>query len=284
MIQLYNETSFAICRKITNVYSTSFSLGIKAFSKVYRNPIYAIYGFVRLADEIVDSFHDYDKSYLIKKFRDDTYDSIKNGISTNPVLHSFQMVVKKYNIDLELIDAFLKSMEMDLEKTYYQRNLYDEYIYGSAEVVGLMCLKVFVNGDQNKFNELLHPAKMLGSAFQKVNFLRDIKSDIDERGRIYLPNVKSLNQIDNENKTKLEIEVELEFKEALNGIKKLPVGVKLGVYTAYLYYYVLFQKIKKLDIKTLMIKRVRVSNIYKLILLIKSYFEVKVLKSVWFSF
>ncbi|MCX7876119.1 MAG: phytoene/squalene synthase family protein [Melioribacteraceae bacterium] len=280
MIQLYHETSFDISKKLTNAYSTSFSLGIKAFTKEFQKPIYAVYGFVRLADEIVDSFQEYDKKSLMQKFREETFKAIEEKISTNPILNSFQIVVNKYKIDLSLIDAFLRSMEMDLDKSSYQRNVYDQYIYGSAEVVGLMCLKVFVNGDEEKYNQLLYPAKMLGSAFQKVNFLRDIKSDIDERGRIYLPDVHSTMNIDNENKKRLENEVEKEFSEALKGIYKLPIGVKLGVYSAYLYYYVLFRKIKKLDVKKLLRKRVRVSNIYKIVLLLKSIFEVKILKSV----
>lgn len=280
MIQLYHETSFSISKLITKSYSTSFSLGIKAFAKEYQAPIYAVYGFVRLADEIVDSFHDCDKPKLMKNLREETFKAIEEKISTNPVLNSFQIVVNKYKIDLDLIDAFLKSMEMDLDKSSYQRNVYDKYIYGSAEVVGLMCLKVFVNGDEKKYNELIYPAKMLGSAFQKVNFLRDIKSDIVERGRIYLPDVHSTKNINNENKKRLEEEVEKEFHEALKGIYKLPISVKLGVYSAYLYYYVLFKKIKRTDIQNLLKKRIRVSNLYKIILLIKSIFEVKILKTV----
>ncbi len=278
MIQLYHDTSFDVSKKITNAYSTSFSLGIKAFAKEYRAPVYAIYGFVRLADEIVDSFHGYDKSQLLKNFREETFEAIKNGISTNPVIHSFQIVVNNYNIGHDIIDAFLTSMEMDLNKSSYDRRIYDDYIYGSAEVVGLMCLKVFVNGDEKKYNELLYPAKMLGSAFQKVNFLRDIKSDIDERGRIYLPDVHSSESIDDANKKHLEEEVEKEFHIALLGILKLPIGVKLGVYSAYLYYYVLFRKIKRLNVKELLKRRVRISNFTKLALLIKSYWQVKVVK------
>lgn len=278
MIQLYHDTSFAMSKKLTNAYSTSFSLGIKAFSKEYRDPIYAIYGFVRLADEIVDSFHDFNKAELIRQFRVDTYNAIKEGISTNPVLHAFQIVVRKYNIDHQLIDAFLYSMEMDLDKSSYQREIYDTYIYGSAEVVGLMCLKVFVNGDNMKYNELLYPAKMLGSAFQKVNFLRDIKSDIDERGRIYLPDVHASEGIDDTNKKRLENEVKEEFHQALIGILKLPMGVKLGVYSAYLYYYVLFRKIQRLGVDQLLKKRVRISNFTKIFLLLKSYWKIKVIK------
>jgi len=278
MIQLYHDTSFSISKKLTNAYSTSFSLGIKAFAKEYRAPIYAIYGFVRLADEIVDSFHDYNKAELIKQFRNDTFKAINDGISTNPVLHAFQLVVNKYSIDHELIDAFLYSMEMDLDKSSYQREIYDTYIYGSAEVVGLMCLKVFVNGDEQKYRDLLYPAKMLGSAFQKVNFLRDIKSDIDERGRIYLPDVHRAEGIDDVNKKRLEAEVKEEFHQALKGILRLPMGVKLGVYSAYLYYYVLFKKIERLGVNELLKKRVRISNITKFFLLIKSYWEIKVVK------
>lgn len=278
MIQLYHNTSFAMSKKLTNAYSTSFSLGIRVFAKEYRDPIYAIYGFVRVADEIVDSFHDYNKTDLIKQFRDDTYKAIKDGISTNPVLHAFQLVVNKYKIDHELIDAFLHSMEMDLDKSSYQREIYDTYIYGSAEVVGLMCLKVFVNGDEEKYRELLYPAKMLGSAFQKVNFLRDIKSDIDERGRIYLPDVHQSEGIDDLNKKRLETEVKEEFHQALKGILKLPIGVKLGVYSAYLYYYVLFTKIQQHSVDELLKKRIRISNFTKLALLIKSYWEIKVVK------
>lgn len=278
MIKLYHDTSFAISKKITNAYSTSFSFGIRVFAKEYREPIYGIYGFVRLADEIVDSFHDFNKLELMSKFRNDTFEAINKGISTNTVLHSFQKVVNEYNIDHQLIDAFLYSMEMDIGKSSYERNLYDRYIYGSAEVVGLMCLKIFVKGDDAKYKELEHAAKMLGSAFQKVNFLRDIRSDMDERGRIYLPDIDSPDKIDNNRKKQLEEEVENEFKEALKGILKLPLGVELGVYSAYLYYYVLFQKIKSMDIKDLLKNRVRISNITKLFLLLKSYWQIKILK------
>jgi phytoene/squalene synthetase len=278
MIQLYHDTSFDVSKKLTNAYSTSFSMGIKAFANEYRAPIYAIYGYVRLADEIVDSFHGFDKRYLLNKFREETFEAIEKGISTNPVIHSFQLVVKKFNIGHDIIDAFLTSMKMDIDKSSYDRGVYDDYIYGSAEVVGLMCLKVFVNGDENEYQELLYPAKMLGSAFQKVNFLRDIKSDIDERGRIYLPDVHSSESIDDENKKRLETEVEKEFHDALMGILKLPIGVKLGVYSAYLYYYVLFRKIKRLKVKELLKKRVRISNITKIILLVKSIWQIKVMK------
>lgn len=277
-IQLYHKTCYGLSRKLTNAYSTSFSLGIRVFAPEYRDPIYAIYGYVRVADEIVDTFHGHDKERLLEKFREDTEDAIREGISANPVLHAFQKVVKEYNINWELIDAFLTSMEMDLHNSSYKRVKYDNYIYGSAEVVGLMCLKVFCNNNEEMYKNLEYPAKMLGAAFQKVNFLRDIKDDIAERGRIYLPGIDNQMEINNENKKKLEEEIDKEFHEALLGILKLPIGVKLGVYSAYLYYYMLFNKIRNLDVSELLKRRVRISNTRKIILLIKSYIEVKLLK------
>lgn len=278
MIQLYHQTSFSISKKITNSYSTSFSLGIRAFAPEYRDAIYAIYSYVRLADEIVDSFHGYDKESLLLKFRADTYDAINSGISTNPVIHTFQKIVYEYNIDIGLIDSFLDSMERDLTNSSYGRKDYDDYIYGSAEVVGLMCLKVFIKGNNDKFNDLKFSAKKLGSAFQKVNFLRDIKSDLEERNRIYLPDVYNNTNITDFIKQKLEIEIEEDFKDALKGIKKLPIGVKLGVYSAYMYYYMLFNKIRSVNVDELLRRRIRISNFHKMILLMKSIIEVKILK------
>jgi phytoene/squalene synthetase len=278
-MQLYSDTSYKISKRLTLSYSTSFGWGIKAFKPEYRDPIFAIYSYVRVADEIVDTFHDFDKNELLKKFEADTWDAIEKGISTNPVLQAFQETVNKYKIDHKLIKAFLKSMKMDLSNSSYERDIYDDYIYGSAEVVGLMCLKVFVNGSDEKYDVLKHSARMLGAAFQKVNFLRDMKSDIIERGRIYLPGVSELTYINNLNKKELEKEIDKEFHAAFVGIVKLPIGVKLGVYSAYLYYLMLFKKIKRMDVDKLMSKRVRISNIYKLYLLLKSYFEVKLLKT-----
>ncbi len=277
--QLYKDTSYKISKRLTLSYSTSFGWGIKAFKPEYRDPIFAIYSYVRVADEIVDTFHDFDKKELLKKFEEDTWEAIEKGIATNPILQAFQETVNKYNINLKLIKAFLKSMEMDLSNSSYERGVYDNYIYGSAEVVGLMCLKVFVKGSDEKYNQLEHSARMLGAAFQKVNFLRDIKSDIIERGRIYLPGVSELTYINNQNKKELEKEIDKEFHSAFMGIVKLPIGVKLGVYSAYLYYLMLFKKIKRMDVDKLMSKRVRISNFYKLYLLLKSYFEVKLLKT-----
>lgn len=274
----YEKTSAKLSKRLTISYSTSFSWGIKAFSKEYRDPIYSIYGWVRVADEIVDTFHHTDKEKLLKKFKHDTYEAIETGISTNPIIHAFQKVVNDFNIDTTLIDAFLFSMEMDLSESSYNRELYDEYVFGSAESVGLMCLKVFCKSDTYKYDELIYPAKMLGSAFQKVNFLRDINSDLKDRRRIYLPGIHHASQINDFNKQNLEKEIDKEFSESLIGIKKLPIGVKLGVYSAYLYYLMLFRKIKKLDVNQLQKKRVRISNFYKFLLFLKSFWEVKFLK------
>jgi len=277
-MDLYNKTSYEISKVVTKNYSTSFSLGISAFAPQYRDAIYGIYGFVRIADEIVDTFQGYNQKQLMKNFRKETEEALNTGISTNPILQAFIHTVKEYKIDYHYIDAFLKSMEMDLTNSYYEPQHYNEYIYGSAEVVGLMCLQVFTGNDKILFNELIEPARSLGSAFQKVNFLRDIKSDMEERERIYLPGVNHAIKIDDENKRNLEKEIEIEFQKALIGIKKLPVGVKLGVYSAYLYYKGLFKKIKRLKIKELMNERVRVSNATKIALFIRSLLEIKILK------
>lgn len=277
-MELYNKTSFNISKLITKTYSTSFSLGIAAFAPQYRDAIYGIYGFVRLADEIVDTFHGYDQKRLMENFRSDTEEALKTGISTNPILQAFVRTVNEYKIDYHYIDAFLKSMEMDLSNSYYEHNEYNEYIYGSAEVVGLMCLKVFCGDNKELFNQLMAPARSLGSAFQKVNFLRDIKSDMEERDRIYLPGINHAHKINDENKKNLEKDVEKEFKNALEGIKKLPYGVKLGVYSAYLYYLALFRKIKRMKVKDLMKGRVRVSNSAKLVLFLRGFVEVRLLK------
>jgi len=273
-MDLYNETCFECSKVITNKYSTSFSLGIKAFSKKLRYPIYAIYGFVRYADEIVDTFHDQDKNSLIARFRADTYLAIKEGISLNPVLHSFQRVVNKYHLDIELIDAFLKSMEMDLDQTSYTDDRYKEYIYGSAEVVGLMCLRVFCEGDKVLYYQLLPQARSLGSAFQKINFLRDIKSDFEERGRTYFPEVDFANFTESD-KIEIEKDIKIDFDDAFEGIKNLPASAKLGVYIAYLYYLELFKKIKNTSSKTIANKRIRVSDTQKLVLMAQALIKNK---------
>ena len=269
MKSLFDKMSFECSKFTTKLYSTSFSFGIKALSRKIHEPIYNIYGFVRLADEIVDSFHDYDKKDLFFKFKEDTIFSIENKISLNPILNSFQKTVNEYNIDWHLIDTFLKSMEMDLHDQVYDEEKYNLYILGSAEVVGLMCLKVFVNGDIDKYNELKPYAMKLGSAFQKVNFLRDANADFEGLGRTYFPGV-NMTEFNEFQKSKIEDDIENDFKEALIGIKKLPKSSKGGVYLAYRYYYKLFLKIKSMPSHLILKERIRIPNFRKLIIMIKS--------------
>ncbi len=266
MLELYNSVCRECSQIVTNRYSTSFSLGIKMFADEFRSPIYNIYGFVRFADEIVDTFHSYDKRSLFDEFRKDTYSAIDRKISLNPILHAFQEVVHQYDIDLELIDGFLDSMEMDLERDTFDRATYDKYIFGSAEVVGLMCLKVFVEGDREEYERLKGPAMKLGSAFQKVNFLRDIKSDFIDRGRVYFPEVE-YDQFTCQQKVAIEQEIQDEFDEAYEGIKKLPRGARLGVYLAFTYYQRLLKKIKKCSADEVRKQRIRVPDAHKLLLL-----------------
>jgi len=268
--ELFNQTTFECSKLITNRYSTSFSLGIKSLDKKFHYPIYAIYGFVRYADEIVDTFHEKDKASLLREFKSNTYTAIKDEISLNPVLHCFQMVVNQYQIDHALIEAFLHSMEMDLLDIDYQQESYEEYIYGSAEVVGLMCLKVFCDGDVKEYQRLLPFAKSLGSAFQKVNFLRDIKSDYYERGRVYFPGV-DFNDFSVSHKEKIEADIQKDFDHAYKGIVELPRGARWGVYLAYTYYLKLFDKIKRFSPNIIMEQRVRVPDSKKLFLLLGSY-------------
>lgn len=271
---LYNQTSLECSRLITQRYSTSFTLGIKTLDKKYHMPIYAIYGFVRFADEIVDTFHDQDKEGLLEKFTADTFEAIEKGFSYNPVLQAFQMIVNEYDIDFELIKAFLHSMEMDLDFKKYNDNRYNEYIYGSAEVVGLMCLKVFCKGDTEMYNKLKEPARKLGAAFQKVNFLRDIKSDYEERGRVYFPGV-DYRLFDLTIKKQIEEDIQRDFDDAQIGIEQLPEGAKLGVRVAYLYYQKLFDKIKSLSADVITKQRIRIPNSQKLSLLVGTFFETK---------
>lgn len=274
MMDLFTKSAFDCSELITKQYSTSFSLGIRTLAKKYRKPIYAIYGFVRYADEIVDTFHDHDKKHLLERFEKDTFKAIEEGISLNPILHSFQAVVNAYKIDHALIKAFLKSMWMDLDKKTYEEGEYETYIYGSAEVVGLMCLYVFCEGDQKEYEELLIPAKHLGSAFQKVNFLRDIKSDFDERGRVYFPGV-DFDRFSAKDKEDIQADIQADFKASLIGIKNLPHGARGGVYLAYIYYLALFKKITRLSHTRIKSERIRVPNFNKLILLFRSYFRHK---------
>lgn len=273
-MDLFNQTSYKCSQIITRQYSTSFTLGIRTLDKKFHYPIYAIYGFVRLADEIVDTFHNHNKADLLQAFKADTYKAIQKGISLNPVLHAFQLVVRQYQIDLEYIEVFLKSMEMDLQQQQYCRELYDEYIYGSAEVVGLMCLCVFCEGDQALFQRLQAAARRLGAAFQKVNFLRDMKSDYQERGRVYFPKV-DFATFDNNCKLAIEQDIARDFKAAYQGILQLPKGARMGVYLAYVYYLKLFKKIQLIPAARILSERVRVPDNTKLVLLISSYLRYR---------
>ncbi len=267
--KLYSDVCQECSEHITKRYSTSFSSGIKVFEARLRSPIYAIYGFVRFADEIVDTFHGFNKATLLTRFREDTYRAIDERISLNPVLHSFQEVVHKYSIENELIDAFLDSMEMDLHFNKYHDDLYKKYIYGSAEVVGLMCLRVFTEGDDASYKKLKDSARALGSAFQKINFLRDMKSDFDERGRVYFPGIDFRN-FDNEQKRLIEADIKADFDAGYAGIVQLPKTARFGVYLAYVYYINLFDKIKKANAERVQQERIRVSDRRKVYLLFSS--------------
>lgn len=275
MKQLFDELSYSVSKITTQKYSTSFSLGILALKPSIRDAIYAIYGFVRLADEIVDSFHEYEKEKLLSRLKVETQNALEEKISLNPILQSFQETVHKYEIDTILIEQFLNSMEMDLQKIDYNSELYDEYIFGSAEVVGLMCLQVFTEGNKEKFQELKPYAMKLGSAFQKINFLRDLKDDYQILGRTYFPNV-DMCVFDNCVKCQIEQEIEEEFKEALIGIKKLPNSSMFGVYLAYKYYISLFKKIKSKTSSEILNNRIRVSNPQKIFVAFKSYVRYKI--------
>lgn len=272
MADLYTDISFKTSRTVTRSYSTSFSKAVSFLDKDIRDAVYAVYGFVRLADEIVDTFHDFDKKYLLDKFEKEFDDSLKMGISLNPVLNSFIITITKYKIDDELIRAFLKSMKTDLFKTdHNSREETDEYIYGSAEVVGLMCLKIFVRGNNELYNELLIPAKRLGAAFQKLNFLRDIQNDTELLNRKYFHDLVG-NRFDESLKLKLTEEIESDFRESVPGIKRLPQNSKLGVLIAYFYYLKLLNIIRKTPAENLLTTRVRVPDFLKMILLIKAWF------------
>jgi 15-cis-phytoene synthase len=269
MLNLYNTTCQACSELITKRYSTSFSMGIRAFEPKIRMPVYAIYGFVRFADEIVDTFHGYPKAELLERFREDTHTAIREGISLNPVLHAFQEVVHRYGIEHELIEAFLHSMEMDLYHSAYGSDLYEKYIYGSAEVVGLMCLRVFCEGDRALFDHLKSPARSLGAAFQKINFLRDLKSDFDERGRVYFPGV-DFHNFTQADKRNIEAEIKKDFDDAYIGIVQLPKSARFGVYLAYVYYLNLFKKIRRTAAAKVKEQRIRVNDGKKVFLLCSS--------------
>lgn len=275
MKQLFDKLSYQCSQKVTSLYSTSFSLAVKMLSPKIQKDIYAIYGFVRFADEIVDTFHDYDKEVLLDEFEKDLEKALERRLSMNPILNSFQEVVHKNNIDAHLIDHFMKSMRADLNKQEYKSvKEYEEYIYGSADVVGLMCLKVFVQGDQKRYDELKEPAMKLGSAFQKVNFLRDLKDDTENLHRSYFPHIKG-GIIDSESKELIIEEINRDFEEAYVGIQKLPMEAKFGVYTAFIYYRKLLRKLNLTKASEIREKRIRISNPMKMVLLTKSFVNYK---------
>jgi len=270
MKEIYDQLSHQFAKKTTKRYSTSFSMGIRLLAKELRQPIYDIYGFVRLADEIVDSFHGYDKEKLLNDFRNQTWEAIDTGISLNPILNAFQKTVNEFRVDRDLISTFLKSMEMDLDFSKYSQEEYEEYILGSAEVVGLMCLKIFVFGNEEEYLRLKPYAMKLGSAFQKINFLRDLKDDYNSLGRTYFPNI-DMNQFNSVIKKQIEEDIEIDFQKGYEGILQLPKKSRFGVYLAYIYYYKLFHKIKQLPAETILQQRVRISNKRKYSLVVSGY-------------
>ncbi|MBW0160111.1 MAG: phytoene/squalene synthase family protein [Sediminibacterium sp. Gen4] len=269
MINLFHEVSQECSRITTEKYSTSFSSAIRLLNKDLRTPIFNIYGFVRFADEIVDTFHDFDKAVLLQEFKIATYDAIEKGISMNPILHSFQITVNQFGIDRELIDAFLYSMELDLDQRKYDRAGYEQYIYGSAEVVGLMCLFVFCEGDKKMYEQLKPYARSLGAAFQKVNFLRDLKADYEGLERVYFPGCDFRN-FTSADKAAIEADIQKDFDHAYEGILLLPMKARFGVYVAYKYYLSLFKKIKKVRPQKIMEERIRIPDYGKVFILAKA--------------
>ena len=271
---IFEELSNNCSKSTTNLYSTSFSLGILLFKPNIRKDIYSIYGFVRLADEIVDTFYDYEPKYLLKDFWLQTLQALEVGISLNPIINSFQATVKKHDIPIHLIESFIKSMEMDLHQSEYNPDEVNEYIYGSAEVVGLMCLKVFTSGNNESYEKLTPFAKSLGAAFQKVNFLRDLKDDYNTLGRSYFEGLE-IENYSNETRHEVEESIEEDFRSALTGIKQLPLSSRFGVYIAYIYYHSLFKKIKRLQFEEIISQRIRIPDHIKYMLLVKSWFYYK---------
>jgi phytoene synthase len=269
MIQLFHDVSESCSRAVTGKYSSSFSSAIRLLHKDQRAPIHNIYGFVRFADEIVDTFHDYDKGFLLKQFKEATYDALHRGISLNPILNSFQRTVNAYNIDIRLIHSFFRSMEYDLSKKVYDQEEYEEYIYGSAEVVGLMCLFIFCEGKKDLYEELEKPARALGAAFQKVNFLRDFRADYNGLSRIYFPDCDFSN-FNEQKKKEIEDDILRDFHTAFRGIMKLPVKAKFGVYVAYKYYSSLFKKIIKTKPAKVLKERIRIPNYHKALIILKA--------------
>ncbi len=269
MLHLFHSASENCSKAVTKKYSTSFFSAIGFLHKDLRPPIFNIYGFVRLADEIVDTFHHYNKPVLLEEFRNETFKAIERGISLNPILHSFQMTVNKYGIDLKLIEAFFHSMEMDINKKVYNRNDYGEYIYGSAEVVGLMCLKVFCGGREDVWRQLKSSARSLGSAFQKVNFMRDLKADHEGLARMYFPGC-DFNNFRESDKVQIENDILNDFKAAYRGIMQLPVKARFGVYVAYKYYFSLFKKIRRMQPARVLARRIQIPNYYKAMIIFRA--------------
>ncbi|MDX1937577.1 MAG: phytoene/squalene synthase family protein [Flavihumibacter sp.] len=269
MIQLFHKVSELCSRTTTEEYSTSFSSAIKLLHQDLRQPVFNIYGFVRFADEIVDTFHDYDKQNLLQQFKKETYEAIERGISLNPILHSFQRTVNEYNIDHSLIEAFFASMEMDLSKKAYDCNGYKEYIYGSAEVVGLMCLYIFCDGNKESYDALKAPARSLGAAFQKVNFLRDLKADYNGMDRVYFPGCDFKNFTYQE-KCRIEDDIQQDFNDAYAGIMQLPMKARFGVYVAYKYYLSLFKRIKRTQASRILEERIRIPNYRKALIVMRA--------------
>ena len=265
-LDLYKQISIRFSRMTTRSYSTSFTLGIWCLDKEFRDPVYSVYGFVRFADEIVDTFHGHDRALLLRRFTEDTWRAIDEKISINPILQSFQATVNAFNIDRSLIEQFLQSMEMDLHRSKHDEASFGQYILGSAEVVGLMCLRVFCKGNEETYQRLKTDAMKLGAAFQKINFLRDLRADYTTLGRCYFPGL-DINRFDEETKKKIEENIASDFRQGFEGIKRLPRGARLGVYVAYLYYIALFRKIKQLPSEAVLQSRVRVRNRFKLAIL-----------------
>ena len=268
-MKVFHEVCQACSRNTTERYSTSFSSAIRLLHQDLRQPIYNIYGLVRFADEIVDTFHEYDKATLIKDFRKQTFEAIERGISINPVLHSFQLTVNQYDIDHKLIHAFFDSMEMDLERTQYNHKSYNDYIYGSAEVVGLMCLYVFLEGDKDQYEKLKLSARSLGAAFQKVNFLRDVQADYNQLDRTYFPGL-DFSGFTERQKREIEEHIQKDFNDAYKGIMHLPAKARFGVYVAYKYYFSLFRKIKRLQPTTILHERVRIPDYHKIMIMLRA--------------
>jgi phytoene synthase len=265
----FHKVSHECSRIVTISYSTSFASAIKLLHKDLHTPIFNIYGFVRFADEIVDSFHGFDKGFLLEKFKQETFDAIQQQISLNPILNSFQQTVNEYGVDHGLIHAFFRSMESDLEKNNYDQREYEEYIYGSAAAVGLMCLHIFCGRNKQLYESLKEAASALGAAFQKVNFLRDIQSDYNELSRMYFPGC-NFHDFSPDDKSRIEEDIETDFKNAWRGILLLPIKAKFGVYVAYKYYYSLFNKIKTAPPRVILKQRIRISNYQKLFIMVRA--------------